>query len=98
MNSENNIIKTYSMGHAAQMLNCGLGRNQLYELLKANYIIQSDNTPFIQYIRKGYFQEYSKSYKTKYNTFKFHRLTLVTEEGMKWLRQFVSDKLNLVSK
>ena len=94
MNPEHNIIKTYTMGHASSILNCGLGRNQLYQLLKDNRIIQSDNTPFIEYIRKGYFQEYLKSYKTKYNTFKCHRLTLVTEEGMRWLQQFVSDKLN----
>jgi hypothetical protein len=74
MNQENKIIKTYNLGEAAEILNCGLGRNQLYELLKVNQIIRSDNSPVHEYVSTGYLQLYTKKYRTKYNTYKTHNL------------------------
>lgn len=93
MNQENKIIKTYNLGEVSKVLNCGLGRNKLYEFLKANGIIRSDNTPAIEYISKGYLQQHTKAYITKFGTFKQYPMTLVTEEGMNWLRQFIVEKL-----
>jgi phage antirepressor YoqD-like protein len=94
MNQENKINRTYNLGEASKVLNCGLGRNKLYEFLKGNGIIRSDNTPAIEYVSKGYLQRYTKACITKFGTFKQYPMTLVTEEGIDWLRQLIIEKLS----
>lgn len=99
INLKNNKMETntnYTMSQVARLINGGLGRNKLLALLKENKIITMDNTPFREYVLKGYFIEYSKTYLTQYYTFKQHSLTLVTEEGLEWLKDWINMKVTAV--
>jgi len=44
------------MGHAAKTLNVGIGRNNLFEILRNKKVLMHDNVPFQSYIDLGWFR------------------------------------------
>lgn len=78
------------MLQVAKVLNIrGLGRNKIFEILRDEKILMSDNLPYQKYIDCGYFrtieQKYSKNGETHIN-FK----TLVYQKGLDFIRRLVS--------
>lgn len=49
--------ETIDIGNVAQTLNIpGIGRNKLFALLRGINILKSDNTPYQEYVDRGYFK------------------------------------------
>ena len=55
-------LDAIDMGQAAKVLNLGIGRNQLFEFLRGQSVLMSDNLPFQKYIDCGYFRVIEKKY------------------------------------
>ena len=79
----------YNIGEVARILGLHLGKNQLYAFLKQNDIIDNNNSPYQEYINKGLFEKYVKV--QPWNG-RAYTITLVTEDGLSFIMELVSDK------
>ena len=81
-----------TIGDAAKVLNMGIGRNKLFEILRDNKILQNNNVPYQQYIDRGYFrvveQQWSKSDGENCVSIK----TLVYQNGLNFIRKLITEK------
>ena len=80
-----------SLGDVAKVLGIkGLGRNNLFELLRTKGVLNKDNIPYQRFIDNGYFrvieQKYTKGGETHIN-FK----TLVYQRGVDYIRKMVTE-------
>lgn len=80
------IAKTFDaidMGQFAKLIKengIGFGRNRLFEWLRVNKYLMSDNVPYQKFIDNGYFQVIESCYNTPYGE-KLYVKTLVTGRG-----------------
>lgn len=80
------------MAAVAKVLNFnGIGRNKLFEILRDERILQSDNIPYQKYIDNGWFrtieQKYSKDGETYINI-----KTLVYQKGVDGIRKILEKR------
>lgn len=80
------------MAAVAKVLNFnGIGRNKLFEILRDERILQSDNIPYQKYIDNGWFrtieQKYSKDEETYINI-----KTLVYQKGVDGIRKILEKR------
>lgn len=80
------------MAAVAKVLNFnGVGRNKLFEILRDERILQSDNIPYQKYIDNGWFrtieQKYSKDGETYINI-----KTLVYQKGVDGIRKILEKR------
>lgn len=80
------------MAAVAKVLNFnGVGRNKLFEILRDERILQSDNIPYQKYIDNGWFrtieQKYSKDGETYINI-----KTLVYQKGVDGIRKIIEKR------
>lgn len=80
------------MKHAAKVLNIGVGRNKLFEFLRAEGVLMQDNTPYQEYVDRGYFrlveQKYTRADGETHVNFK----TLVYQRGLEFIRKLYRKK------
>jgi anti-repressor protein len=88
------------MGRMAKLLNdehIPIGRNKLFEWLRAKKILMSNNTPYQQYIDSGHFKVKEKVTETAYGT-KIFVTTYITGKGQIYitekLRKEYKDRTN----
>lgn len=80
------------MAAVAKVLNFkGVGRNKLFEILRDERVLQSDNIPYQKYIDNGWFrtieQKYSKDGETYINI-----KTLVYQKGVDGIRKIIEKR------
>jgi hypothetical protein len=82
----------YSMRQVAKELNIAkVGRNNLYYYLKELKIIKQDRKSFPEYLLAGYFKH---DYGTQNKSSSLLYLkTVVTEKGLKWLKEEIKSKI-----
>ena len=79
------------MNDVAKALNSGIGRNNLYKFLRQQGVLMKDNTPYQQFITRGFF-------KVKISPIKIggyienKSTTYVTSKGMEYIKKLVEDK------
>jgi anti-repressor protein len=77
------------MGRAAKVLNCGIGRNRLFALLRDKGVLMDNNMPYQWALDKGYFrvieQKWTKPDGSTHVSFR----TLVYQRGLAYLRRLV---------
>lgn len=77
------------MGHVARVLDCGMGRNKLFALLRQKNILMQGNLPYQEYCDRGYFrvieQKYSKPDGSTHISFR----TLVYQRGLDFIRKII---------
>jgi anti-repressor protein len=79
MDAKGNI----TVANLAKALNIkGIGRNKLFDILRDNKLLRSNNEPYQSFVNSGYF-EVVTGFK---NGFKFNQ-TLVTGKGMNYIRK-----------
>jgi anti-repressor protein len=82
---------TVSMGECAKMLNIGgVGRNNLFALLKKQGILMSNNVPYQRYVDSGYFTVIESRYKVRDET-RVTLVTRVTQKGINYLIKTLSN-------
>lgn len=75
------------LGRAAKVLNCGMGRNRLFQVLRDKKILMETNIPYQTFVDRGYFrvieQKYTKPDGSTHITFK----TLVYQRGLAYIQK-----------
>lgn len=82
-----------SMGDTAKLINKkGVGRNNLYKILKAKKILMADNIPYQQYIERGYFKVVENYYMAGDNKV-ITKTTYVKQKGVDYIRKLLSTEV-----
>ncbi len=74
-----------NMAHVAKVLDCGIGRNRLFEFLRNQSVLTNDNTPFQKYIDMGYFRVIMHKYNDKTGSPHIFFQTIVYPTGMSFI-------------
>ena len=79
--------KAMSMEEVAKILSYpGVGRNKLFEILRNQNILQSDNIPYQKYIDSGYFRVIEQKYNVG-DEVRINIKTLVFQKGVDFIRK-----------
>lgn len=75
------------MDQVAKVLDCGIGRNKIFELLRNNSILQYNNIPYQKYVDLGYFRVVEQSYVKPTGENCVNTKTLVFQRGLDFIRK-----------
>lgn len=79
-----------AIGDVAKTLGIdGIGRNNLFQILRDRKILMRDNKPYQQYIDAGYFRVIEQKYDTPDGETKISFKTLVFQKGVDYIRKVV---------
>jgi len=73
------------LGRAAKILDCGVGRNRLFEMLRVAGILQRDNIPFQTFIDRRYFRVIEQKYNLPDGSIRINTKTLVYQKGLDYI-------------
>jgi prophage antirepressor-like protein len=73
------------LGRAAKILDCGVGRNRLFEMLRSTGILQKDNIPFQTFIDRRYFRVIEQKYNLPDGSIRINTKTLVYQKGLDYI-------------
>lgn len=88
MEKESNLTM-YTVGQAGKQPDINMGSHQLYSFLKEHKVIHSNNSPFQEYVQKGFFKNYVKV--QPWNR-KAYNITLVTDNGLNFIKQLLENE------
>lgn len=80
------------MGKVAKLLDCGIGRNKLFELLRGAGILRQNNEPYQKYIDCGWFRVVEQKYEPRPGEFKISIKTLVYQKGVQGISKIIRTK------
>lgn len=81
---------TIEIGECAKVLNKNIGRNRLFEFLRNNNVLQSNNIPYQKYIDAGYFRVIESKYVTPNGETKISLKTVVFQKGVAYINRLLS--------
>jgi prophage antirepressor-like protein len=82
------------IGTAAKVLKIpGIGRNKLFEFLRDEEILMTNNQPFQRYIDAGYFRVIEQKYSKPDGSTNISIKTLVYQKGLDYIRRSINKKL-----
>lgn len=84
---------TIDMRTVATVLNLGIGRNKIFEILRNNKVLDSKNTPYQAYIDRGYFRTVETSYVKNDGMICINIKTVVFQSGLNFIRKIVTNNL-----
>lgn len=73
----------------------GIGRNKLFKFLREHKIMRANNTPYQEYIDRGYFEVKEKPIQMGDSVINYAQ-TFVTAKGVSWLEKLLSKEGALV--
>lgn len=83
---------TISMADVAKVLNIkGIGRNKLFQVLRDKSILQRDNTPYQNYVDRGYFRLIESKYQKPDGSTHINLKTVVYQKGLDFIRKSVTE-------
>lgn len=82
-----NSDKLLSMDKVAKILDMGIGRNNLYKILRENKWLMDNNVPYQKYVRLGYFKLIERTSKDADNNNHVYTVTLVKQKGLDKIRK-----------
>lgn len=65
----------------------GMGRNNLFQFLRTNYILQNNNQPYQTYVDRGYFRVVEQKYIKPNGDTAINIKTLVYQKGLDFIRK-----------
>ena len=77
----------FDMKNVANVLDMGIGRNNLFKFLRDQKILMSDNRPYQDYIDRGYFRVIEQKYDKGYGETGISIKTLVFQKGVDFIRK-----------
>jgi len=78
------------MADAVKILETGFGRNIAFQRLRQFHILQANNTPYQEYIDRGYFRVKESVFAVKGINY-VNKTTMVYQRGMDFLRKFFTE-------
>lgn len=79
------------IGSAAKVLDMGIGRNKLFEILRNKGVLMSNNIPYQKYIDCGYFRTIEQKYSKPDGTVCINIKTLVYQKGLEFIRKLLKE-------
>ena len=80
------------MGHVAKVLGIrGMGRNNLFSLLRDKKIFDRNNIPYQQYVDLGYFRVLEQKYSVPNGETKINIKTMVFQKGIDFIRKKIRE-------
>lgn len=83
---------TLEVGTVAKILNCGIGRNKLFEFLKNEGILDGRNIPYQRYVDSGYFRVVETRYLLPSGDYATYTKTVVYQKGVDFIRKCLIKK------
>lgn len=77
------------MGNVAKVLECKLGRNQIFDILRRKGVLQSNNVPYQKFIDAGFFRVIEQKYGTPDGSVHVNIKTLVYQRGIDYIRKII---------
>lgn len=81
-----------TMADVAKVLDMGVGRNNLFKILRQERILQNDNRPYQEYIDRGYFRVVEQRYDRGYGETGINIKTLVFQKGVDFIRKTLKER------
>ena len=78
------------MDRVAKVLNMGIGRNKLFEILRDKKILDRNNIPYQTYVDRGYFRVVEQKYTKPTGETVVTTKTLVYQRGIDYIRRIVA--------
>lgn len=78
------------MGDVAKVLDMGIGRNKLFQLLRDVKVLMENNIPYQTYIDRGYFRTVERKWSDTNGETHIAITTLVFQRGVEYIRKKVS--------
>jgi prophage antirepressor-like protein len=75
------------MKNAAKVLDIGMGRTRLFAFLRESGVLMNDNTPYQEYIDRGYFRVIEQKYTKPDGETHINLKTLVYQRGLDYIRR-----------
>jgi len=80
------------MGHVAKVLGIkGMGRNNLFSLLRDEKVFDRNNIPYQQYVDCGYFRVLEQKYTVPSGETKINIKTMVFQKGIDFIRKKINE-------
>jgi anti-repressor protein len=80
------------MGHVAKVLGIrGIGRNNLFALLRDKKVLDRNNIPYQQYVDCGYFRVLEQKYTVPSGETKINIKTMVFQKGVDFIRKKIKE-------
>lgn len=83
---------TIDMRTVATVLNCGLGRNKIFEILRDKKILDRKNIPYQSYIDSGYFRTIESTYTKPDGDTCINIKTVIFQKGLDFIRKVIKSK------
>lgn len=77
---------TIDIGSVAKVLNMGIGRNKLFQLLRDKSILMKNNQPFQNYVDRGYFRVIESSFNKPDGSTHISLKTVVYQKGVDFIK------------
>ncbi|OOM49811.1 phage antirepressor protein KilAC domain protein [Clostridium beijerinckii] len=80
------------MGHVAKVLAIrGIGRNNLFSLLREKKVLDKNNIPYQQFVDLGYFRVLEQKYTVPSGETKINIKTMVFQKGIEFIRRKIGE-------
>ena len=81
---------TIDMAEVAKVLNYGMGRNRIFQLLREKEILNNSNQPYQQFVDRGYFRVIESKFTLPDGTTRINLKTVVFQKGLDFIRSVVT--------
>lgn len=78
------------MDQVAKVLNVGIGRNKLFEILREKKVLDRNNVPYQEYVDRGYFRVIEQKFTKPTGDTQINIKTLVYQKGIDYIRKIVA--------
>lgn len=75
------------MDRVAKVLNIGIGRNRLFEILREKKVLDKNNIPYQTYVDRGYFRVIEQKFTKPSGETQINIKTLVYQRGVDYIRK-----------
>jgi len=82
------------MASAAKVLNMGIGRNKLFELLRDEKVLQGNNQPYQKYIDNGCFRVIESKFTKPNGDTSINLKTVVYQKGLTYISKLINKESN----
>ena len=82
------------MASAAKVLNMGIGRNKLFELLRDEKVLQGNNQPYQKYIDNGCFRVIESKFTKPNGDTSINLKTVVYQKGLTYISKLINKQSN----
>jgi len=83
---------TIDIGNSAKVLNFGIGRNKLFEILRDLDVLMQNNQPYQKYIDCEYFRVIEQKYNKPDGSVHINLKTVVYQKGLDFIRKILKER------